>query len=102
MWCPLRHLQKYTDADVERADRELARLFVEMFDVIGDQVVSKNKNICANGPSGCVHPLLLAISAKEYPRNMRMEFTLGTGRGLNFGSRPRTIKRPPREVNSIV
>eukprot|EP00903_Cladosiphon_okamuranus_P018194 g16737.t1 len=31
--------KKYTAADVERADRELARLFVEMFDVIGDQVV---------------------------------------------------------------
>ncbi|CAM9722742.1 unnamed protein product, partial [Pylaiella littoralis] len=31
--------KKYTDADVERADRELARLFLEMFDVIGDQVV---------------------------------------------------------------
>ncbi|CAM9339966.1 unnamed protein product [Laminaria digitata] len=28
-----------TAADVERADRELARLFLEMFDVIGEQVV---------------------------------------------------------------
>lgn len=32
-------LQKATAADVERADRELARLFLEMFDVIGEQVV---------------------------------------------------------------
>lgn len=36
--CPLR-LQTATAADVERADRELARLFLEMFDVIGEQVV---------------------------------------------------------------
>ncbi|CAM9739519.1 unnamed protein product, partial [Ectocarpus sp. 12 AP-2014] len=34
-----RDKKKYTAADVERADRELARLFLEMFDVIGDQVV---------------------------------------------------------------
>lgn len=32
-------LQTATAADVERADRELARLFLEMFDVIGEQVV---------------------------------------------------------------
>eukprot|EP00904_Undaria_pinnatifida_P010207 jgi/Undpi1/6316/HiC_scaffold_20.g08799.m1 len=31
--------KKATAADVERADRELARLFLEMFDVIGEQVV---------------------------------------------------------------
>ena len=32
--------QTATAADVERSDRELARLFLEMFDVIGEQVVS--------------------------------------------------------------
>lgn len=43
--CAAGRLQKYTAADVERADRELARLFVEMFDVIGDQVVSKTPTL---------------------------------------------------------
>lgn len=33
-------MQTATPEDVERSDRELARLFVEMFDVIGEQVVS--------------------------------------------------------------
>lgn len=33
-------VQTATMEDVERSDRELARLFVEMFDVIGEQVVN--------------------------------------------------------------
>lgn len=34
-------VQAATKEDAERSDRELARLFIEMFDVIGEQVVRK-------------------------------------------------------------